>query len=98
MSSRKQQDLVKAYRENKIGRRELLERMAKIGIGAAAAGVLLNSAATTALAAGGPDFQKFKGKNLRLLLNKHPYADAMIKNLDNFKSMTGLNEIGRAHV
>lgn len=91
MSSRKQKDLVKAYRENKFGRRELLERMAKIGVGAAATTFLLNNAASTALAAGGPDFQKFKGKNLRLLLNKHPYVDAMVKNLDNFKSMTGLN-------
>ena len=25
-----------------------------------------------------------------MLLNKHPYVDAMAKNLDNFKSMTGL--------
>ena len=90
MSSRKQKELVKAYHENNIGRRELLQRMAQLGVGAAATGVLLNAAATDALAAEGPDFKKFQGKAIRLLLNKHPYVDAMAKNLDNFKSMTGL--------
>jgi multiple sugar transport system substrate-binding protein len=90
MSNRKK-DLIKAYYENKMTRRELLERMGKLGLGAAAASVLLNSFATDALAAGGPDFKKFKGKSIKLLLNKHPYVDAMVKNLDNFKSLTGLN-------
>ncbi len=91
MSSRKQKELIRAYYENKIGRRELLERMAKIGVGAAATGFLLNATATKTLAAGGPDFKKFKGKSIKLLMNKHPYMDAIVKNLDNFKSMTGLN-------
>ena len=31
------------------------------------------------------------GSKLHLLLNKHPYADAMIADLDNFKSMTGMD-------
>src|SRR6218665_3732749 len=26
-----------------------------------------------------------------LLLNKHPYVDAMVKNIENFKALTGLN-------
>ena len=90
MSSRKQKELVKAYYENNLGRRELLQRMAQLGVGAAATAVLLNATATDALAAEGPDFKKFQGKGIRLLLNKHPYVDAMAKNLDNFKSMTGL--------
>ena len=34
---------------------------------------------------------KFKGSKLKLLLNKHPYADAMIADLDNFKKMTGMD-------
>ena len=33
---------------------------------------------------------QFKGNKLHLLLNKHPYADAMIADLDNFKKMTGM--------
>jgi multiple sugar transport system substrate-binding protein len=91
MSSRKQKELVKKYYENQIGRRELFQRMAAIGVGAAATSVLLNATATEALAAGGVDFQKFKGKSIKLLMNKHPYMDAIIKNLDNFKNLTGLN-------
>jgi multiple sugar transport system substrate-binding protein len=90
MSSLKK-DLVQAYFDSRIGRREFLERMAKLGVTAASAGFMLNGVATNALAAGGPDFMKFKGKSIKLLLNKHPYVDAMIKNIDNFKQMTGLN-------
>ena len=32
------------------------------------------------------DWKANKGKTLTLLLNKHPYADAMIADLDNFKT------------
>src|ERR1700741_4422040 len=63
---------------------------AKLGIGAATANFLLNAAATQALAADF-DWQKFKGTKLKLLLNKHPYADAMIADLDNFKTLTGMD-------
>ncbi len=91
MSDQKKKDLVQAYFDKKMSRRELFDRMAKLGVGAAATGVLMNSFTTKALAADGPDFQKFKGKSIRLLMNKHPYMNACIKNLDNFKSMTGLN-------
>lgn len=31
-----------------------------------------------------------KGTGIKLLLNKHPYTDAMIANLDAFKEMTGM--------
>ncbi len=91
MSEHKKKDLVQAYFERKLSRRELMDRLAKLGVGAAAAGVLMNGFATRALAEGGPDFTKYKGKTLHLLMNKHPYMDACIKNLDNFKSMTGMN-------
>ncbi len=33
----------------------------------------------------------YKGTKLKLLLNKHPYADAMIADLDNFKNLTGMD-------
>ena len=77
MSDRKK-DLVQAYFDKKMSRRELFDRMAKLGVGAAATGVLMNSWTSKALAAGGTvDFQKHKGKTIRLLMNKHPYMDAM---------------------
>jgi len=91
MSDRKK-DLVQAYFDKKMSRRELFDRMAKLGVGAAATGVMMNAWTSKAMAAGGSvDFQKHKGKTLRLLMNKHPYMDACIKNLDNFKQLTGLN-------
>jgi len=90
MSNRKQKDLLKAHQDGKLGRRELLKRMGALGVGAAATSFMINGMATKALAAGGVDFQKHKGKALHLLMNKHPYMDACIKNLDNFKQLTGL--------
>ena len=46
--------------------------------------MLLNQAQTSAMAADF-DWMAFKGTKLKLLLNKHPYADAMIANLETFK-------------
>ena len=75
---------------SEISRREMLDRARKLGLSAAAAAVLLNAAQSRALAADF-DWMKFKGNKLKLLLNKHPYADAMIADLDNFKSLTGMD-------
>ncbi len=36
------------------------------------------------------DWKAHSGKSLKLLLNKHPYADAMIANLQAFKDLTGI--------
>ena len=47
--------------------------------------MLLNQAQTSAMAADF-DWMKFKGSKLKLLLNKHPYADAMIANIETFKT------------
>src|ERR1035437_296243 len=85
------EQLLKAAHGNAIGRREFFERMGKLGISAVGASFLLNGYATQAFAATGEvDFKKYWGKGIKLLLNKHPYTDAMLKNLDNFKAMTGL--------
>ena len=73
-----------------MSRRELLDHSAKLGISTAVAGSLLGAAATDAIAADF-DWAKYKGTALKLLLNKHPYADAMIADLDNFKRMTGID-------
>ena len=84
-------NLARACHENRLGRRDFLTRASVMGFSATAAGLALNGVATDALAAGGVDFQKHKGRTIKLLLNKHPYVDAMLKNLDNFKALTGLN-------
>jgi len=52
--------------------------------------MLVNAASTRALAAD-YNWKAFQGTSLKLLLNKHPYADAMIADLDAFKSLTGMN-------
>src|SRR6202044_1731667 len=66
-----------------------MEGAGKLGITAATANFMLNAAGTAAMAADF-DWMKYKGTKLHLLLNKHPYADAMIADLDNFKKMTGM--------
>ena len=86
----KERDLIRAFVAGRMDRRELLRGAGKLGLGAAAAGYLLNQAQTEALAADF-DWQANKGKTVNLLLNKHPYADAMIADLDAFKQLTGMD-------
>jgi multiple sugar transport system substrate-binding protein len=88
--SHKERELFEAFVSGKLSRRELLAAAGKLGISAAAAGMMLNLAQTNAMAADF-DWMKHKGKKLKLLLNKHPYADAMIANLNAFKGMTGMD-------
>ena len=86
----KAKDLFDAFVAGHIGRRELLRRTAALGLGTAAAGTLLNAAQTRALAAD-YNWKAHQGTALRLLLNKHPYADAMIADIEAFKSLTGMS-------
>src|SRR5437763_14346943 len=86
----KAKDFFEAFKAGKMSRRELMEGAGKLGITAATANFMLNAAATDAMAADF-DWMKFKGTKLHLLLNKHPYADAMIADLANFKKMTGMD-------
>jgi multiple sugar transport system substrate-binding protein len=86
----KEKNLIKTYVDGQIDRRTLIRGLGVMGVTAATAGVLLNSVATEALAQNGFDWQKHKGTKIKLLLNKHPYADAMIANLENFKKLTGM--------
>ena len=88
--SKKETDLAKAMLNNSLGRREFMSRTGAMGLAATSAGVLVNAVATNAMAASGVDFKKHKGRTIKMLLNKHPYADAMLKNIENFKAMTGL--------
>jgi len=86
----KGRDLAAAFVRKQVSRRELIQRASQLGLGVAATSYFVNQAMTQALAADF-DWQKFKGTKLKLLLNKHPYADAMIADLDNFKSLTGMD-------
>ena len=86
----KAKEFFAAFKAGKMSRRELMSGAAKLGVGAATANFLFNATATQALAADF-DWKKFQGTKLHLLLNKHPYADAMIADLDNFKSLTGMD-------
>ncbi len=82
--------LFEDFAAGRLCRRDLIRGAAKLGIGSAAASIMLNSVQTQAMAANW-DWMKFKGKSIKLLLNKHPYTDAMLANLDHFKKMTGMN-------
>jgi multiple sugar transport system substrate-binding protein len=86
----KAKELFAAFKAGQMSRRELMSGAAKLGVSAATANFLMNAAATQALAADF-DWKKFNGTKLHLLLNKHPYADAMIADLDNFKGLTGMD-------
>jgi multiple sugar transport system substrate-binding protein len=86
----KARHLFEAFAAKKLDRRELFKATAKLGLSAAAATYLLNEAQTKALAQEF-DWMKYKGTKLKLLLNKHPYADAMTANLETFKGMTGMD-------
>ena len=88
--SEKTRDLFDAYKAGRLSRRELMSGAAKLGVTAGMANFMLNAAATRALAADF-DWKKFNGSKLHLLLNKHPYADAMIADLPNFKALTGMD-------
>ena len=83
-------DLFDAYAAGRVSRRDLIQGAARLGITAASANFLLGSSVTKSMAAD-YDWQAQKGTAIKLLLNKHPYADAMIADLDNFKTMTGMD-------
>ena len=85
----KEKDLVDAFVRGTISRRSLIKSLGALGLTAGTAGMLVNMATTNAMAADF-DWMKHKGTKLKLLLNKHPYADAMIANIENFKKLTGI--------
>src|ERR1700753_738795 len=90
MMSDKAKDFFDAFKAGKMSRRELMSGAGKLRITAATANVMLNAAGTKAMAVDSA-WLKHKATQLHLLLNKHPYADAMIADLDNFKKMTGMD-------
>ena len=85
----REKDLIDAFLRKQLGRRELVKRMGQLGVGAVVANTLLGQASTRAFAADF-DWQQHKGTELHLLMNKHPYMDAMVADLDAFKELTGM--------
>ncbi|MEM7523802.1 MAG: extracellular solute-binding protein, partial [Pseudomonadota bacterium] len=85
----KERDLIEAHQRGQLSRRDLFRGLGALGVSAATASVLVNLSATNALAADF-DWKKHAGTGVKLLLNNHPYTDAMIANLDNFKTLTGM--------
>lgn len=85
----REKDLVRAFMAGRIDRRTLLRRLGAMGTTTALAGGLINLASTRALAQDF-DWQRHAGTGIKLLLNQHPYTDAMIANLQSFKDLTGM--------
>ncbi|WP_340301889.1 ABC transporter substrate-binding protein [Roseobacter sp. HKCCD7870] len=87
----KEKQLAEDFVAKKIGRRDLIKGMSALGVSTALASTLVNAAATRALAQNGFNWRAHEGTTIKLLLNQHPYTDAMIANIENFKSLTGMN-------
>ena len=87
----KVKDTVRTFMNGGMSRRDLLARTGRYGIGAAAATTLLNRMQSSALAASSYDWQAQKGQSIKLLMNKHPYTDAMLHNIGSFKTLTGID-------
>jgi multiple sugar transport system substrate-binding protein len=77
-----------------FSRRQFL-KTAAVGAAATSLGPFLvgcgGSSASSQTATGPFNWQQYKGTTLSLLLNKHPYTDAMIADLNSFKQLTGMN-------
>jgi len=86
---KKEVGLVRAYMNGSMSRRNWLKSMAALGVSAGTAGSMLTAMSSNAIAQDF-DWMKHKGTSLKLLLNKHPYVDALLANLDTFKDMTGM--------
>jgi multiple sugar transport system substrate-binding protein len=86
----KPRDLAAAFVAKRLDRRELFRKAKQLGLGVAATSFFVNQAMTAAMAADF-DWKAYSGTTLKLLLNKHPYVDALLANIDNFKSLTGMD-------
>ncbi|MDB5606146.1 MAG: sugar transporter periplasmic substrate-binding protein [Bradyrhizobium sp.] len=86
----REKNLFDSYAAKRISRRDLLDGAAKLGVAGLAANTAFTSSVSQAMAA---DFnwKGQAGKSVKLLLNKHPYVDAMIGDIEAFKSLTGMN-------
>jgi multiple sugar transport system substrate-binding protein len=81
---------MKQRRQKAIGsrgmtRREILRLGATMAAGAAVGPVVVTSARAQAF-----NWQRFKGKELFLLLTKHPWVEEMVKHIPEFESLSGM--------
>jgi multiple sugar transport system substrate-binding protein len=86
----KARDLAAAFVGKRLDRRELFRHARRLGLGVAAASYFVNEAMTEAMAADF-DWKAYSGTKLKLLLNKHPYVDALLADVENFKTLTGMD-------
>src|SRR5438045_8925286 len=86
----REKNLFVSYAAKRISRRDLLDGAAKLGIAGVAANAAFASSVSRAMAANF-DWKAQSGKTVKLLLNKHPYADAMIADIAAFKSLPGMH-------
>jgi len=84
-------DILQRFLAGGMTRRDMLARTGRYGLGAAATTAALNRMQSSALAASSYDWQAQKGQSIKLLMNKHPYTDALLKNIASFKSLTGID-------
>jgi multiple sugar transport system substrate-binding protein len=82
-------------KEGTFSRRQFLKTAAAAGAGLASFEALLagcSSSISSRSSATGPfDWKRYKGTTLSLLLNKHPYTDAMLADINSFKELTGMD-------
>jgi len=91
MSEENDKWLDKVMTSGGVNRRRFLANTGKLGLAAMGTGMLSNTLATAALADTSFDWKKHKGSKIKLLMNKHPYTNATIAYLDNFKKLTGID-------
>ncbi|MFN3615097.1 MAG: ABC transporter substrate-binding protein [Rubrimonas sp.] len=86
----KEHDLVRAWLRGDLSRRCLIRGLGALGVSAAGANALVGMATTRAMAQDF-DWKAHQGTAIKLLLNQHPYTDAMIANLNSFRELTGID-------
>lgn len=87
------EDVLRKANKERWTRREVVLRGIASGLSISAlAEAMAQLEGTPAFAAKTSDFdwKRYKGTHLTLLLNKHPYTDAMIADLDAFRGLTGM--------
>jgi multiple sugar transport system substrate-binding protein len=81
---------MKRSKSEKAGARQMTRRdLLRLGV-TAAAGAAVGPFVITPARAQSFNWQRFKGKELFLMLYKHPWVDEMLKSLPEFESLTGI--------
>ena len=87
----KERDLMRAFARGRLDRRELMRSAGQARPRRGGGRLPAERGADARRWPPTSTGRRNKGKTVNLLLNKHPYADAMIANLDDFKQMTGMD-------